>query len=112
MIRVLSGCTSRANVFSRSLSAVRNRHASSRYWKPTTVSSAYLTTTILPLAWRWRHWADHGGEHRHARQHRRMIDGVEALGDVGIEHPLAAALAGERDMDGLDRVHRASPWSE
>src|SRR5512132_3806886 len=75
---------------------------------PVVVSSRLPSSTTPAFSQR----RDHGGEHRHARQQRRMIDGVEALGDVGIEDPLAAALAGERDMDGLDRIHRASPWPE
>ena len=41
-----------------------------------------------------------------------MIDAIEALGDVGIEDPLAAARLGQRPVESLDRVHGAAPWPE
>jgi hypothetical protein len=37
---------------------------------------------------------------------------IEALGDVGIEDPLAAARFGQRPVEGLDRVNGAPPWPE
>ena len=56
--------------------------------------------------------SDRGGEHRQTREQRRVIDAIEALGDVGIEDPLAAARLGQRPVEGLDRVHGAPSWPE
>jgi len=49
--RVLSSCSLRLNFSNRSRSSLQNRSASSRYWNPTTKSSAKRTTTTLPRAY-------------------------------------------------------------
>jgi hypothetical protein len=56
--------------------------------------------------------SDRGGEDRQTREQRRVLDAIEALGDVGIEDPLAAARFGQRPVEGLDRVHSAPSWPE
>ena len=57
--RVFSGCNSKANSATRMRSWARNASASDRCSKPTTVSSAYRTTTMAPVAWRLRHCSVH-----------------------------------------------------
>ena len=48
--RVLSGCSSSPNFPSRSRNSSRKRSASARCWNPSTLSSAYRTTTTSPRA--------------------------------------------------------------
>ena len=57
--RVLPGCSSRLNSANRSRSADWNSSASSRYWNPTTKSSAKRTMITSPRACRFRHQSAH-----------------------------------------------------